>query len=243
MEEANMTTPTIYVDHLPPPGSRLSLTGTEYHYLVRVLRSAPGDRVRLADARGTMGAGRVEAVTGDDIELEVEAVSSAGERGFELSVIMSGLKRKNTQLVVGKAAELGVAHVVLAPMARTVSKQSPDKVARLRKVAAEAARQVGRPAVPEVELARDLATALARFAEGPCFFLWEQGGSDLRSHDLAAAGRVCMVVGPEGGFAEREVQLLTAGGATPIRFAGPAYKAETAAIAGMALFLFQAGEL
>ena len=199
--------------------------------------------MRLADARGAMAAARVAAVTATKIEVEVETVSAAGERGFELSVVMSGLKRKNTQLVVGKAAELGVAHVVLTPMQRTVSKQSADKVARLRKVAAEAARQVGQPAVPEVALAADLDAALARFADRPCYFLWEQGGTDLRSHDLGGAGKACVVVGPEGGFDEQEVRLLTARGATPVRLAGPAYKAETAAIAGIALFLFQAGEL
>ncbi len=238
-----MTTPTIYVDSLPEAGGRVTLTGTEQHYLVRVLRATAGDAVRLSDTVGTVATARIVEIEASCINLEVETVSAARERNFELAVIMSGLKRKNTQLVAGKAAEFGVAHLVLAPMTRTVSKQSPDKVARLRKTAAEAARQVGQPTVPDITLATSLDDALAGFDDRPCFFLWEQGGTDLRSHDLKEMARACIVVGPEGGFAEPEVQLLTARGATPVRFSGPAYKAETAAIAGIALFLFQAGEL
>jgi 16S rRNA (uracil1498-N3)-methyltransferase len=159
----------------------------------------------------------------------------------QLTVVAGALKHRAMQLLVAKAAELGVDRLVLCGMRRCVARLAEDRQEHLVAVAREAARQVGRQTVPEVALCPSLDVALARLQGVQLYFLWERGGASFRDLRLdPEAGCVC-VVGPEGGFAEEEVELLLSRGALPLSLDGPALKAETAALAGMVLFLFLAG--
>jgi 16S rRNA (uracil1498-N3)-methyltransferase len=238
-----MTVPTWYLEKLPGAGERLRLTGRAHHYLVRVLRTCAGEGVRLCDGSGNRAVARVAAVDDQGLDAVVERLEMLPPRRFELTMVASPLKRKGTEFLAARCAELGVDRLVLARMDRSIARLEDDRLDRLERVAAEAARQVGQPEVTKISVAGSLTNAVDANCGGRLCFLWEDGGEDLRELGLAESeGAVC-VVGPEGGFSEREVALLQSKGATPVFFRGAAYKAATAAVVGAVLFLYSGGRL
>jgi len=250
-----MTVPTWYVDTLPAVGQSVRMGGSAHHYLARVLRVMAGESLRLCDGAGQIARARVLAVDDVGVDALVETVETAPQRRFGLTLVASPLKRKGTDFLAARCAELGVDRLVLVRMDRSIARLEDDRLDRLERVSAEAARQVGQPEVTRLELKSSLAGAIESLqmpneGEPPSslrgtrlFFLWEEGGQDVRDLRLQeSAGAVC-VVGPEGGFSERETSMLQESGATPVFFRGAAYRAATAAVIGAVLFLHAGGRL
>jgi len=238
-----MTVPTWYLDRLSGVGECMRLSGRAHHYLVRVLRVAASETLRLCDGTGRTAYARVLVVDESGVEVRVETVEAATLRRFQLTLIASPLKRKGTDFVAARCAELGVDRLMLAHMERSIARMEDDRLERLERVASEAARQVGQAEVTRVSLASSLARAVDAVQGQPLYFLWEEGGHDLRDLRLSEHDRAVCVVGPEGGFGEREVALFQDVGATPVFFRGAAYKAATAAVIGAVLFLHAGGRL
>ncbi|MBW6454747.1 MAG: RsmE family RNA methyltransferase, partial [Trueperaceae bacterium] len=130
----------------------LRLVGDGGHHLARVLRVRPGVDVVAFDGRGSEAPGRVARVDGDGVWLELgEPTSAATEPARSLTLAPALLKGDKLADVVRMGTELGV--VAFRPvLARRcdVRELSPARLARLRRVAGEAARQSGRAVVPEV---------------------------------------------------------------------------------------------
>ncbi len=238
-----MTVPTWYMETLPGVGERVRLSGRAHHYLVRVLRVEVGERLRLCDGGGATALARVIAADDAGVDAQVESVETATHGRFELTLVASPLKRKGTEFVAARCAELGVDRLVLTRMDRSIARLEDDRLDRLERVAAEAARQVGQPEVTKLSVAPGLSQAIQAVPGQRVCFLWEEGGQDLRDLRLSEWGAATCVVGPEGGFSDRETAWLRDAGATPVFFRGAAYKAATAAVIGAVLFLFSGGRL
>jgi len=238
-----MTTPTLYVADRCRQGQTIVLSGKERHYLVRVLRTRPGDSVRLCDRGGCVATATVLEVDEHSVSLAVVNVSRSDTPDFRLTLVASGLKKKGTEQLVARCAELGVDHLVLTNMRRSVAKVSGQKLPRMEAVAAESARKVAQPRVVSLAAGDSLPDVLGRLAGRPLFFLWEKGGASAGTLELTDLAEAVCVIGPEGGFDDSEVELMLESGATPLHFKGPAYTAPTAAVMGITLFMLKAGRL
>jgi 16S rRNA (uracil1498-N3)-methyltransferase len=198
------------------------LDPADRHHLERVLRLAPGDAVMATDGAGRrrpcrLGRGGAVAVAGDVVE-EPTATPP-------LTIAFAVTKGERPELTVQKLTELGIDRIVPLRTARGVARwegeRAARRVARLRRVAREAAMQSERAFLPEV-------AALTSFAEAaalPGAVLAERGGEPL---SLACP---TVLVGPEGGWSEDE--LAAAEGR--VGLGGPVLRAETAAIAAAAI--------
>lgn len=239
-----MTTPTIFTDIHCNPGDVVVLTGSAHHYLVRVLRTRPGEKVKLADRRGRTASCHVQATSDRDVSLRVLEMRDAPDAPpTPVVLVASPLKGRGTRRVVGACAELGIERLLLTRMEYSTSVATPEKVKRLDRVVEEAARKVGQTRLTTLELVPTLADCLDRFEELPRYFFWEKNGNDPRTLDLRGAPGVLCFVGPEGGFSDQEVAMLIEGGATPICFQGPAYTVPTAALMGLTVLMLAAGRL
>ena len=123
--------------------------------------------------------------------------------------------------------ELGAVEIWPLESARCVvkvdGKSAPKKVARLQKIAREAAMQSGRGVIPQVLAPASLKQALEEAARaGEIFFLYERGEESLRQALRAAGGeRLFVFVGPEGGFAPEEAALAQSLGAKLLDLGAP----------------------
>ena len=234
--------------HLPPERigpSRAELTDAARHYLSHVLRLGPGASVELFDGRGAAWDATIEPGLAG---LALGPRREIAPGGAALHLLVALAKGEKLELVVQKATELGVARVAPFAAERSVVQLDAEKgearAVRWRRIAEEAARQCGRADVPEVAAPTSLAAALAALPEGVrLLVLHGEGGAPLGALGLEGAAAVAAVVGPEGGLTEAELSACQAAGAVRARLGPRTLRAETAAMAVVALLQALVGDL
>ncbi|MCB9752487.1 MAG: RsmE family RNA methyltransferase [Myxococcales bacterium] len=219
------------------PGGRLVLDRDESHYLRRVRRVRVGATVEVIDGAGALWS----ATLADDdaracaLELGERLPTITPPRVVDLVLCMPESAATLTALT--GASEAGAHSITLARSAR--SSTSPPSAARQLRVLRAAQRQCGRPLPPEVHGPMSLTDAVrAHAVNGQGFFAWAAPAVRAQSERPNVIGpRVWLVVGPEGGLVEEEVNVLREVGATAIGLGPWVLRSETAAIAGIALLL------
>jgi 16S rRNA (uracil1498-N3)-methyltransferase len=233
------------------PGAPFVPGDDEVHRLRDVLRLKAGDVVLLVEPSGA--AWRAVVAGGRTFSLDVEGPAGAARdtgEGLRVVLIVALLKSDRTELAVQKAVEAGVSEVRVAVCRRSVPRPGPAEAARrvqrLRRVAAEAARQCGRPVAPEVSIHPTLADAIAGIG-GNRFRMDETPGTpslaERLATDLDPAAGVTVAVGPEGSFADDEAAAMTAAGFAPAGLGPRVLRAETAAIAAVVVAQAVAGDM
>jgi len=234
--------PRLFVAPPLGAGSAVTIDGGQAHYLAKVMRVAPGDAVILCDDETGEWAARVTSVGKRDVVLEPVERLRAREAVPDFTLVLSLLKKPNTDLVLEKATELGVARVQPVIARRCVAdKLNPE---RARSIMTEAAEQCARTALPALEEVARLDALLRVWPqERVLFFADEQGGEPAAGAFAANPGPAALLVGPEGGFTDEERAAVRAlPQARPISLGPRILRGETAAIAGIALWMASAGD-
>ncbi|MFN4071318.1 MAG: 16S rRNA (uracil(1498)-N(3))-methyltransferase [Thermus caldifontis] len=213
------------------PGLTGVLSLRESRHLLEVLRAQVGDRFTVFDADREALAEVVEL--GPPVRYRIlEEWRPEREVGVEVVLYPALLKGDKLSEVVRAATELGATRIQPLITRHSVPKEMGEgKLRRLQAVAVEAAKQSGRLRVPEVYPPMPL-KALPAVEQGLVAHL---GARSLVREVLDPLKPLALAVGPEGGFAEEEVELLQERGFTPVSLGRRILRAETAAIALLAL--------
>lgn len=208
----------------------------------RVRRLAVGEAVALFDERGHSCVGEVTAVARDAIAVRVTAVRppDENESRLDLTLAVGLLKADKLDWVIEKATELGVRRIQPFASEHTLAQPSAAKQARWQQIARSAAKQCGRSRVPAVAAPCALAAVLR---SGATRLLLAEHGDTVPFADVEAAGPLTLIVGAEGGFAASELAAAHAAGARLIGIGPRILRAETAAIAALALCQARWGDL
>lgn len=225
--------------YVPEVGDgRAKLRQAQVYQLRHVLRLHDGDELAVFDGSGKEWLARLQ---GETAEL-VRPIEGVVEPQTQLTLFQATIKPARLELVLQKGTELGITRFV--PFAAERSVRTAERRARWQSIVAEAAEQSGRRIVPEIAsvLSFDEAVAEAT-SRGVPFMPWE--GADRPK--LSAVHRHCrhlaLIVGPEGGFTENEVERARARGAVTVTLGRRILRSETAAIVAAALLLHLNGEL
>lgn len=244
-----MTTPRrrLFVPEERIGPDRALLVAADLHYLCDVLRLGPGAEVEVFDGRGGAYLAQLaEEPEGLLLRLGVRREAPGARARVHLGFSLA--RGERCDLVVQKGTELGAAVLVPIVAARSVvrldAERAADRVRRWRRIAAEAARQCGRADVPAVEAPAPLAAAVAAAPRGfRRILLHMPGGEPLADAVEKGAEGHLLLVGPEGGFTQEEVEIAVAGGARLATFGPRVLRFETAAIAALALVQHLTGDL
>lgn len=220
-----------------PAPERVRVEGPALHHL-RVARVASGETVEVFDGRGRAWAGRLESMDdgGAVLLLGEERLGATGRP----VVLIQGLpKGDKLELVLQKATELGVSAVWPVLTERSVSRPRPEtfgtRHARWQRIVEEAARQSGRAEVPEVTPLRSLEVAVRSLEPGTRLLVLDEEERVARLAIEAGDGPLALVIGPEGGLAREEVQLLRDRGGVPVTLGPLVLRTETAGLAALAV--------
>ena len=237
-----MAVPRVYWSGAAPSADgNVELTGDDAHRLRQVLRLAISDTLALFDGRGHEWVGHVSAVTKHSVQVSaLKPIEPVAEARVPVTLAVGVLKGDQMDAVVRDATMLGVAgivplrtsHVTVPPKAW----QSGAAVERWQRVAIASATQCRRAVVPDVRTVTDYETCL-REPAGLRLICVEPGvappAGEWRSR--AAPSSVQLLIGPEGGWAEAEVQQALASGAVAISLGPRTLRAETAPIVALTL--------
>ncbi|MES0826164.1 16S rRNA (uracil(1498)-N(3))-methyltransferase [Ruegeria sp. SCP11] len=227
----------LYVEHPLGPGQSVDLTREQAHYLFGVMRLAVGGQVALFN--------------GKDGEWLAE-VAEAGKRGGVLSCVeqtkplqlppdlwflFAPIKKARTDFIVEKAAEMGAARIL--PVQTEFTNSERIRQDRLQAHAVEAAEQCGGTFVPEVADLQRLDRLLDAWPEGRHLMFCNEAevGSALRLAANEKGQPWAILIGPEGGFSDRERARLTALPYAHVVSLGPRIlRADTAAVAALTMW-------
>lgn len=223
------------------------LTGSEAHHLINVLRAKPGREVELFDGCGGMYSGTIKAIHQQQVELSVQKiVSPASDSSREITLALGLPKGKIMDFLIQKATELGVDRV--QPLLTRYSEKSGDderftkRFERWQRIMRSACKQSGRAMPMTIEHPLQL-TNFDCQAFDRIIFLFE--GETQRSfsslHLNEEMEKICLLIGPEGGFHQKEAALLQEKGAVPITLGSLILRTETAAVSSIAILQFLSG--
>ena len=230
--------PRLFVDRPLALGATLTLDGAPANYLGNVLRLGPGAQVKLFDDRTGEWLAEIAEAGKKRIALAVTRHLRGREPVPDLWLLFAPIKRGRIDWLVEKATELGVARLVPVVTRRTIVERL--NLDRLRAHIVEAAEQCERTALAELAEPRKLAALLADWpAERILYFADEAGGEPL----AARPGPAAILIGPEGGFTDEERAAIRAlPQARPITLGPRILRADTAALAAVALWMSTAGD-
>ncbi len=218
------------------------LEGAEVRHVVRVMRKRPGDTLRLVDGLGMEYVGRIYSVEGNRVIGDViDSRPSEVEPRTRVTLAPALVKGPRMDALIEKATEIGAHEFWPLVCERSVRRLAHAKE-RWRKIALSALKQSGRAYLPKV---RDPLRFEEVLGERPNF---EQGFvADPRSErtldDMQIGGSVLVLLGPEGGFTEQELQAAEEAGFASFSMGKRILRTETAAWVALALILKHRGEI
>ncbi len=230
-------TPRLYVDADFALGGAVRLEAGQNHYLRNVLRKREGDALRVFNGRDGEWLARVLTLGKKAGELELEGCLRSQPdpaAAPKVHLYFSPIKKQRMDVMIEKAVELGVSDLRPVIMHRSVMRNINEE--RMRAQIIEAAEQCERMDIPALEPARQMDEVIAGLSQ-PLFACIERDGAALPLAECEFGDNVAFLVGPEGGFEEREIaQLQACGNVIPVSLGGNILRAETAAIACLVAF-------
>jgi len=218
---------------------RARITGPDAHHLTRVLRVEPGQHYEISDNHSVYLA-EVESARKDLVTFTVAERLAVVEPLVRTTLLASLVRFERFEWIIEKATELGVERIVPLETERTekgLRTAAEKRLVRWTRIAREASEQSRRARLPEIQAAVGLVEALE--IESDYRYLLEEALAPailtVLPQSRRAGDRVALLLGPEGGWTDRERALLTSAGWSPVSLGPQVLRAETAAIAGLAI--------
>lgn len=225
-------------------GETVSLTKAEARHAVTVSRLKVGETVSIGNGAGLVVSGVI--ITAEHTELSIEVMEADRTPRSTPAVFLAQAlaKADRDELAVQVATELGIDGVIPWSAARSISRWHGAKVAKGRDrwaaIVREASKQSLRTWLPDV---LDLVTTkqLATFASSTRMLVLEPTASQTLAELEVDDRDIVLVVGPEGGVADHELELLTAAGASTVRLGNEVLRTSTAGPAALAVLNVKLG--
>lgn len=239
----------LYLEGEYDSGSELEIDAQRTHYLSRVLRLRVGDTIVIFNGTGAQFSASITALQRSRGRLVVhDALAAATESGFKLHLAQGISRGERMDFVVQKATELGVKRITPLLTEHGVVKLAAERAEKRRQhwrqVATSACEQSGRLRLPLVDAPVRLDTWLTDKAQrADIDILLKPGATEsLASIDVPGT-KVCLLVGPEGGFSNAEYEMMEAVGFRAVSFGPRVLRTETAAIAALAVLQARCGDM
>lgn len=237
----------------PPPlahGALVELPSAAGAHLARVLRMGVGDELAVFDGAGHEFEARIESIRRDRVSVRLHAPrAGASESTLRITLLQGIARGEKMDLILQKATELGVARIVPVLAARSnvrlSAKTAVDKLEHWRRVVTSACEQCGRSRLPELRAPVHLEAAVGQ--DDANLRLLMDSNADAPSLPgllkERGQGAVSLLVGPEGGLDENELQQARSAGYRACRMGPRVLRTETAGLAAIAILQALAGDL
>jgi 16S rRNA (uracil1498-N3)-methyltransferase len=228
----------------------LVIRGEDVHHLKNVLRAKPGQNLIVCAGQGLDYQAEVMEIAAKEVRCRIIGRSvSRGEPRTKVTIAQSLPKGDKLEWIIQKGTELGAVSFIPFISKRSVVKIDARKADRKRerwqKIAKEAAEQAHRGQIPTVSrpLAWEELLEQTEKAEAS-FIAYEKGGIPLKAAiSSVSANNIMVIIGPEGGFEEREIAAAKEKGAIPVSLGARILRTETAPLVALSCIMFARDDL
>ena len=229
-------------------GTRVTLDSPDAHYLGNVLRLRKGERVTVFNGRGEERLATIERLDRQRAELSLGARRAAlPEPTIEVTLVQSLVKNDAMDLIVQKATELGVRRICAVKTDHSVVRldatRTDRRLAHWRKIAQSACEQSGRHTPPTIDCYAALGECFAGLPDDALKIAFHARATSAAPTLPRSVGKVCLAIGPEGGFSATDLDQIAAAHFIALRLGPRILRAETAAVAACTFAALRWGDL
>lgn len=242
-----------FVEEIEDRDGSFTIRGSEAKHMTRVLRMGRGDRFILMDGKGARFQAIIESAGRREVLVTLEKpLAQPPPSPIEITLCQALLKSRAMDYVIEKTSELGVHRILPFSSGRTVvrldEKRFANKMQRWREMAHGAAKQSDRSTPVEIGPLSSFSELVAKCGGENALklILWEQEGAmDLKGllRTSPPLKRFIGIVGPEGGFSQKEVWATGEAGFVSVSLGQRVLRAETAAVTMVAIVQYEWGDL
>lgn len=233
------------------------ILGDDVKHIYKVLRLSEGDEVVLNNCEGIEYLGKIKAITKSEVIVNIiKKLDINNESKVKVHLFQGLPKGQKMDLIVQKGTELGVHEFIPTITARVDVKLKGEfkKLDRLNRIALEASKQSKRSIIPQVKEVVDFEEALDMLEDMDLVLVPYENAEDFgirslirqleeENIDLNNINNVGILIGPEGGFEEEEINTLKAKGAYIVTLGRRILRTETAGFTAIALIQYELGDL
>ncbi len=218
-------------------GEELRLASTESHHLANVLRRSDGDSIELLNGRGARAEAKCCILHEKDFGFRITKILQEEKKEPQIRMVLSITKGGKWEEQIKPLTELGVSRITPIFTDHTESKERrvcfDKKLEKWKKLAIEACKQSGNPWLPQI----DQPLFFDKYLEACSGNIWVAGlAKDLNCLQMkASAKEVNILIGPEGGWSEREEKVLQTRDAKFFTLGRYTLRAETASLCALAV--------
>lgn len=237
----NMPTERYFIDEAITLNQNISLKGSEFHHLSRVMRGHCGDELELVNGKGILARGIVEKLTKEHAEISIKDIFQEQENAAKIILAQALPKTNRLDFILEKGTELGVDEFWLFPGELSIKKDfSENQKERAHTITIAAMKQCGRLSLPRIKIL----PVLSKWPDlaGVNFF----GDLDPKAPVLLGLckpellkGPISFFVGPESGWHINEVKLLKEKGAVGVKLHQNILRTDTASLVAISLIQHQ----
>ena len=230
------------------------IEGVDARHISKVLRMQPGDKLQIVSDDGVSAMAEITAIASERVSVRcLEKLAESHEPRVRLVLAQGLAKGEKMDFIIQKAVEMGAYSVIPVAMEHSVvrldSVKAAKKVERWQKIAESAAKQSKRDIIPQVQQVQSMAEMLASGDYETKIIAYEcEDRLSLKAALKAAeaAGGIkelLLIIGPEGGISEGELELARQAGAVPVSLGRRILRAETAGLVAISAIFYETGDL
>lgn len=219
------------------PGALIEITGDEGRHAAVVKRLRVGEKVLLADGKGSGLSGEVTQVTKAGISVVVDELITRDEPELRVVAVQALAKGERSDIAVEAMTELGISEIIAWQSARSIVRwqnKAEKGLAKWQSAAISATKQSRRFRIPQVNYATT-EQLCQRITEAQCCLVLHEDATEALSHvQLPATGECLIVIGPEGGITPEELDAFKAAGAQIVSISDAVLRTSTAGVVALA---------
>ncbi|MDR9419619.1 RsmE family RNA methyltransferase [Gracilimonas sp.] len=217
-------------------GNKLELVDQEARHASKVLRFDVGDELYAADGRGNVYQTEIISITKKSLFAEIKNTESVAEPEIKKVLAFGAIKKRDRlEFAVEKAVELGAWEICVFNADH--SERSKINEDRLQSIALSAFKQSKRKWLPEVKVMASMEKVLEQYPEHHLIVAHVQ--AEINRPSPLSNDQNLMLIGPEGGFSERELELVNQRKSEFMSLGENRLRAETAVISMLSQYLFE----
>jgi 16S rRNA (uracil1498-N3)-methyltransferase len=238
----------VFVAQPLAPERDLLLPEAAAYHVARVLRLRAGAPIVAFDGSGSDYHCEILVVEGDRVRIRVgRGAAGLPESTLRITLVQAVSRGERMDWTLQKATELGVRTVVPVLSARSVVRLDEQQAAKKQRhwqaIVAAACEQCGRSVPPEIRAPQELVAYLAAAPREGQRFVLSPGGPASLAGLASVTARVELLIGPEGGLDDAELDRAAQAGFTPVRLGPRVLRTETAGIVALTVLQAMWGDL
>lgn len=242
MKEKRFYTPQELYDN-----QNVILDGDEFHHLANVMRARVGEKVCLFNGNGTFYFGEITQINKKNAEIFINhSEKSKNEPLINLTIYQALAKGDKLSLVMQKITEIGANEMAVFDSDFCDVKANTTRVDRLETIAISAAKQCGRASITKQTGVFKLKEVAEKIKDYDAFLVAYEAEDGLTLSNFLINNKtniknIAIMIGAEGGFSEKEIELLKSNGAKIVSLGNRILRTETASIvcAGLAMQILE----